>query len=224
MLSHLATRVVPALGRLTVSSELTSAPAPGTVVAANHSSLIDPGVLLAGLARLGLEEPVVLAAAGLWRIPYLRARLVREGHIPVHRGGPQAAEALALATEALARGRVVVIYPEGGLPRRRDSADTAPGPFRSGLARLALATGAPVVPLGQAGSRRIASGRPGKQIAGVLTSALRRPAVHVHLGAPIALSGTVDEATATAHTAVAAAWETARRRAATAGTAGPGTA
>ncbi|BAJ33222.1 MULTISPECIES: lysophospholipid acyltransferase family protein [Kitasatospora] len=211
MLSAVARAVVPLLGRFTFSADEDAVLAPGSIVAANHSSLIDPGLVLAAVSRLGVE-PVVLATAGLWRIPLLGGALAREGHVPVHRGTARAARALDDAAAALAAGRVVVIYPEGRLPRRVDAADTPPGPFRSGLARLA-ADGAPVVPLGQAGARRISSGSTAKQVAGVLTAPLRRPRVHVHLGAPLRLDGDdVPTATARARTAVTDAWRTAADR------------
>ncbi|WP_042399383.1 lysophospholipid acyltransferase family protein [Streptacidiphilus carbonis] len=209
MLSDFARRVLPLLGHLQVTGDVPDGPGPGSIVAANHSSLIDPGVVLAALARRGVHDPVVLAAAGLWRIPLLGGRLRAEGHIPVHRGDRRASDALDLAAEALAEGRVVVVYPEGRLPRRLDSGDRDPEPFRTGLARLALATGAPVVPLGQTGARRITSGSRAKQLAGLATSPLRRPDLHVHLGAPIHLTGTPAEATAQAHAAVARARSTA---------------
>ncbi len=214
MLSHIARRVLPALGRLRVTADEATGPAPGSIVAANHSSLIDPGVVLAALARRGVDRPVVLAAAGLWRIPLLGARLRAEGHIPVHRGDRRAAEALESAARAIAEGRVVVIYPEGRLPRRLDSGDRDPEDFRSGVARLALATGAPVVPLGQAGARRITSGSRAKQFAGLFTAPLRRPRLHVHVGAPIRLTGSSAEATAQAYSAVASARRTAADHAA----------
>ncbi|WP_043665063.1 lysophospholipid acyltransferase family protein [Streptomyces xylophagus] len=205
MLSTFARTIVPVLGRLTVTTGTTRGIAPGSIVAPNHTALADPGLVLAALHRLG-TEPVVLATAGLWKIPFLGPRLTREGHIPVHRGSRSAAAALDLAAEAIAAGRVVVIYPEGGLPRRRDSGDREPGVFRTGLARLALATGAPVVPLGHAGARRIISGGRLKQLAGVATAPLRRPDLHVHLGEPVHLTGDITEATAHARRAVENAW------------------
>lgn len=213
MLSDIARRVLPVLGHLEVTSDGTTGLPPGSIIAANHTSLIDPGVVMAALAGRDVRRPVVLAAAGLWRIPVLAGRLRAEGHIPVHRGSRRAAEALEHAAEAIADGRIVVIYPEGRLPRRFDSGDRDPEGFRSGLARLALATGAPIVPLGQAGARRITSGGRLKQLAGLFTSPLRRPRLHVHFGAPIVLTGTLAEATSQAHTAVAAAWRTASARA-----------
>ncbi|AUG79715.1 acyltransferase [Kitasatospora sp. MMS16-BH015] len=220
MLSRIATALIPLLGRLTVSSELPGPVAPGSIVVANHSSLADPAVVLAALRRLG-TEPVVLATAGLWRIPLLGRLLRSGGHIPVHRGTARAASALDQAAAALAAGRVVLIYGEGGLPRRRDSADAEPRPFRTGLARLAAAGGAPVVPLGQCGARRLTSGSPAKQLAGLATAPFRRPTLHVHLGAPLRLPLDIAEATASAHRAVVTAWLTATTGGAGNGAANP---
>ncbi|WP_046726998.1 lysophospholipid acyltransferase family protein [Streptomyces humi] len=208
MLSRLADVLVPAVGRLTVTADTDAPLAPGSIIVANHTSLADPAVVLAALRRLG-AEPVVMAAAGLWRVPLLGRVLSRDGHIPVHRRDRRAARCLDLAAAALGDGRMVLIYGEGGLPRRTDAAEAAPAAFRGGLARLAARTGAPVVPVGQAGARRITSGRTGKQIAGLVTAPLRRPSLHVHVGAPITLPGDRAAGTAEAHGAVTAAWLTA---------------
>ncbi|WP_019883964.1 lysophospholipid acyltransferase family protein [Streptomyces purpureus] len=212
MLSRISSSLVPVLGQLTVSHDDDAAALPaGCLAVANHTSLIDPGVVLAALRRLGVE-PVVLAAAGLWRIPVFGRMLEREGHIPVHRGTAHAADALRVAASALREGRQVLVYGEGRLPYRKDAAEAAPEVFRTGPARLALATGAPVVPLGQAGARRITSGGVPKQLAGFLTSPVRRPRVHVHVGAPVWLPGDVTAATAAAHAAVTGAWRVAAGR------------
>lgn len=125
-----------------------------------------------------------MAAAGLWRVPLLGRALAREGHIPVFRGDRRAADAL-------------------------DAAEAAPGSFRSGLARLAERTGAPVVPVGQASARRVTSGSTVKQLAGLVTAPLRRPELHVHVGAPLTLTGDRAARTARARTAVTTAWRTA---------------
>ncbi|WP_066950349.1 lysophospholipid acyltransferase family protein [Streptomyces lushanensis] len=211
MLSRIAGAVVPFFGQLTVTTDTDAELRPGSIIAANHTSLSDPAVVLAALRRLGVE-PVVLAAAGLWRIPLLAAALTRDGHVPVRRGDPRAAHALEGAMDALATGRLVLLYGEGGLPRRKDAGEAAPRPFRSGIARLARATGAPVVPLGQAGARRLVSGGPTKQLAGLVTAPLRRPDLHVHIGAPVRPTGERTAATACVHRAVAAAWRTAAAR------------
>ncbi|MEU6867538.1 lysophospholipid acyltransferase family protein [Streptomyces sp. NPDC046876] len=211
MLSRLSHALVPAFGRLGVTTDPGAAFPPGSIIAANHTSLADPAVVLAALRRLGVE-PVVMAAAGLWRIPFLGSRLAREGHVPVHRGSRHAADALDHAAAALGEGRLVLMYAEGGIPLRTDAAEAAPGAFRSGLARLAERTGAPVVPLGQAGARRITSGGAAKQLAGLATAPLRRPALHVHVGAPIGLAGDTAARTEQAHRAVTHAWRAAAAR------------
>ncbi|MFG3144549.1 lysophospholipid acyltransferase family protein [Streptomyces sp. NPDC048243] len=208
MLSRAAHALIPAVGRLSVTRAPGAELMPGSIIAANHSSLADPAIVIAALHRLGVS-PVVMATAGLWRIPLLGRALTREGHIPVHRRDRRAADALDLAAEALRQGRLVLIYAEGRLPRRKDAADAAPGEFRSGLARLAELTGAPVVPVGQAGARRVISGSMIKQIAGLATAPLRRPDLHVHVGAPIVLSGDSTVGTARARAAVTSAWKTA---------------
>ncbi|MYT69212.1 MULTISPECIES: lysophospholipid acyltransferase family protein [unclassified Streptomyces] len=208
MLSRIADLLVPAVGRLSVTADPGAVLAPGSIIAANHTSLADPAIVVAALRRLG-SEPVVMAAAGLWRVPLLGRALSREGHIPVVRGDRRAAAALDVAADALERGRLVLIYAEGGLPRRKDVAETAPGVFRSGLARLAERTGAPVVPVGQAGARRVTSGSKVKQLAGLVTAPVRRPALHVHVGAPLTLAGGRSVQTARARVAVTTAWRTA---------------
>ncbi|KPC60755.1 lysophospholipid acyltransferase family protein [Streptomyces chattanoogensis] len=211
MLSHIAGAVVPVLGRLTVTAAPDAELAPGSIIAANHTSLLDPAVVIAALHRHGVR-PVILATAGLWRIPVLGRALTREGHVPVHRNDPRAARSLDGAEEALASGRSVLIYGEGRLPQRTDSGETPPGPFRPGLAALAQRTGAPVVPLGQAGARRLSSGSRAKQIAGFLTAPARRPDLHVHIGAAVRLNGDRHTATARARAAVTDAWRTAAER------------
>ncbi|GHD41795.1 lysophospholipid acyltransferase family protein [Streptomyces galbus] len=208
MLSRLADALTPAAGRLTVTADAGAVFAPGSVVVANHTSLADPAVVLAALHRLDVR-PVVMATAGLWRVPVLGRLLSREEHIPVHRRDRRAATALDLAAGALERGRLVLIYAEGGLPVRGDAAEEAPRAFRSGLARLTEHTGAPVVPVGQAGARRITSGGRTKQVAGLVTAPLRRPRLHVHAGRPVVLAGDRRTRTAQARAAVTEAWRTA---------------
>ncbi|MFI8194232.1 lysophospholipid acyltransferase family protein [Streptomyces sp. NPDC085946] len=210
MLSRAAAAVVPVLGRLTVTHDPGLSLPRSAVFAANHDSLADPALVVAALRSLGIE-PVVMATAGLWRIPLLGRMLAGEGHIPVHRGSARAAEALDAAAAALDRGRHVLIYGEGGIPRRTDAAAEPPGPFRTGLARLAHRSGAPVVPVGHAGARRLTSGSAAKQLAGAVTAPLRRPRLHVHIGAPVSLSADVACGTAAAHRAVSLAWAEAAR-------------
>ncbi|AZM64044.1 MULTISPECIES: lysophospholipid acyltransferase family protein [unclassified Streptomyces] len=205
MLSRAAAVLLPVFGRLTVTLEADEPFAAGSVFVANHDSVADPAVVLAALRAVGVA-PAVMATAGLWRVPVLGRALAAGGHIPVRRGTARAADALEAAAEAVRSGRHVLIYAEGGLPAHRDAAPAPPRPFRTGPARLSAATGAPVVPVGQAGARRLASGPVPKQLAGVLTGPVRRPRFHVHVGRPVHLPSGTAAGTTAAHRAVGAAW------------------
>ncbi|KES05083.1 acyltransferase [Streptomyces toyocaensis] len=210
MLSRTAAVLLPLFGRLTVTRDDGEPFAAGSVFVANHDSTADPAVVLAALRTVGVT-PAVMATAGLWRVPVLGRALAKEGHIPVHRRTARAAGALEAAAEAVRSGRHVLIYAEGGLPPREDAACAAPLPFRTGLARLTAATGAPVVPVGQAGARRLASGPAAKQLAGVVTAPVRRPRLHIHIGGRLHLPSDTAVGTVVAHRAVSAAWRLAAR-------------
>jgi 1-acyl-sn-glycerol-3-phosphate acyltransferase len=115
----------------------------GVIVAANHISEFDPLVLAQFILDAG-RWPRFLAKASLFEVPLLGGLLHRFDQIPVQRGSANAAAALDKAAQALEAGDVVVIYPEGTTPK---TGDLWPGPGRTGLARLFLATGAPVIPV-----------------------------------------------------------------------------
>ncbi|QKV90613.1 1-acyl-sn-glycerol-3-phosphate acyltransferase [Streptomyces sp. NA02950] len=211
MLSRLAGVVVPVFGHLKVTTETGAPPSAGSIIIANHTSLSDPAIVLAALRRLG-TEPIVLAAAGLWRIPLLGRVLTREGNIPVHRHDPRAAQALEDAQAALAAGRSVLLYPEGGLPHRKGTCEAPPRALHPGLFHLARSTGAQVVPLGQAGARALASGSPVEQLVRLVTAPLCRPELHVHVGAPLFLGSEQGQALALARRALTRAWYVAARQ------------
>ncbi|MCW2679857.1 MAG: acyl-phosphate glycerol 3-phosphate acyltransferase [Frankiales bacterium] len=80
-------------------------------------------------------------------------------HAPsrVHRRSTDPAAALAPARAALEAGQCVGLYPEGAITRLEDQ---WPARGRTGVVRLALDTGAPVVPLAQWG-RTASSARRG---------------------------------------------------------------
>jgi 1-acyl-sn-glycerol-3-phosphate acyltransferase len=123
----------------------------GVILAVNHVSHVDP-LLLAhfvyGCGRL----PRFLAKIEVFRLP-LVGRVVRgAGQIPVLRHTPDAAHALSAAVEALERGECLVIYPEGTIT---EDPQMWPMRARTGVARLALMTGAPVIPVAQWGAQDI---------------------------------------------------------------------
>jgi 1-acyl-sn-glycerol-3-phosphate acyltransferase len=115
----------------------------GIIIAANHVSEADPLVLSHFLFDAG-RWPQFLAKASLFRIaglgPYLRA--VKQ--IPVYRGTADAVKSLDAAAAAIREGDGVIIYPEGTTPK---SGDLWPQRGKTGVARLFLDTGAPVIPV-----------------------------------------------------------------------------
>ena len=114
------------------------------ILAANHESMIDPFIL-------GIATPRVIrymAKAELWNNPILREIMKGFGTIPVSRGVGDR-EAMARARGLLEEGESLGIFPQGTCIPYRDR------PFRRGAARLALETGAPIVPVCLVGTERI---------------------------------------------------------------------
>ena len=136
-----------------VASGLELVPPGGVIVAANHISLADP-VVLCDFVLYDLERvPRFLAKRELFVGRGLVARVMRgAGQIPVDRDHPDAPRALDAAVAALRDGETVVIYPEGTV-----TLDPGRWPMqaRTGVARLALLSGAPVVPVAQWGAQDI---------------------------------------------------------------------
>ncbi|PIF04846.1 MAG: 1-acyl-sn-glycerol-3-phosphate acyltransferase [Propionibacterium sp.] len=130
-------------------------PAEGAVIfVANHISYLDPIVLAEYLIMSG-RWPRYLGKSEIFRVPILGTIGRACGQIPVERGSERAADSLIHATEALKAGRAICMYPEGTLTRDPDG---WPMTGRTGAARLALATGVPVVPVGQWGAQEIVPG------------------------------------------------------------------
>ncbi len=114
------------------------------VFVANHQSIFDVPALLAsvpGQARF-------MAKRELFRIPLFGWALWIAGFVPVdRRDRSRAAETFNQASQRLRAGASVVVYPE-----ETRSHDGRLRPFKRGGILLALKTGAPIVPVGVAGS------------------------------------------------------------------------
>jgi 1-acyl-sn-glycerol-3-phosphate acyltransferase len=123
----------------------------GALLACNHVSDVDPIYDVAFTISHG-RMPRFLAKAELWKIPVVRSVMAGGGHIPVHRASTRAADAYKEAIEALRRGEVVVFYPEGTL-----TADPSGWPMKAknGIGRIALVTGAPVIPVANWGTQEL---------------------------------------------------------------------
>jgi 1-acyl-sn-glycerol-3-phosphate acyltransferase len=118
------------------------------IVVPNHISNFDP-LCVAYLVDRAKRRPRYLAKASLWKNPILRFILKGANQISVNRGTGEATP-MVQAEAAVRRGESVVLYPEGTITT---NVDLTPMRGKTGIARLALSTGAPVVPVGQWGAQ-----------------------------------------------------------------------
>jgi len=126
-------------------------PATGpAIVACNHLSYLDPLTNANAVMKAG-RRPRFLAKRDLFEIPVVGRAFTGAHQIPVQRGTGDATP-LLLAEESLARGEVVVIYPEGTVTKREDH---LPMEGKTGTVRLSLASGVPIVPLVSWGSQAV---------------------------------------------------------------------
>ncbi|MEO3782888.1 lysophospholipid acyltransferase family protein [Actinocorallia sp. B10E7] len=121
----------------------------GVIIAANHLSEADPLALAHYVYKAG-RFPVFLAKDALFRIPLAGRLLALIGQIPVARATEDASAAYERAREALAAGECLVFYPEGTCTR---DPRLWPMAAKTGAARLALETGAPVIPVAHWGAQ-----------------------------------------------------------------------
>jgi 1-acyl-sn-glycerol-3-phosphate acyltransferase len=142
-------------------------PAGACVLAANHTSFLDP--LLLGAAQP--RRSVYLMTEVVWRSPSLGWFYRWSRAIPLRpRGGNR--DALRAAREVLRQGRQLAIFPEGGLSRDGQLMLGSPG-----AVSLVLQEGVPIVPVGIVGAH--AAFPPGAAFP-------RLRQVTVRFGAPIA--------------------------------------
>ncbi len=147
------------------------------IIAANHVSFADE--IFTPLAAR--RQIFYLAKAEYFTGTGIKGTVMRNffggiGQVPVERNATRAAAAsVDICVELLAAGHAFGIYPEG-----TRSPDGRLYKFRTGVARIALRSGAPVVPVGLVGTERV-------QKPGTRTWHLVR--VGVHFGAPMDFSG-----------------------------------
>ncbi|WP_182526157.1 lysophospholipid acyltransferase family protein [Nocardioides dongkuii] len=123
----------------------------GCVLVLNHVSHADP-LTAAHIVWDHGRVPRYLAKSGLFRNRVLGWFLRSAGQIPVERRSTNAVGAYDAAVAAVRAGECVVVYPEGTITRDPDG---WPMVGKSGAARIALATGCPVVPIGQWGAQQL---------------------------------------------------------------------
>jgi 1-acyl-sn-glycerol-3-phosphate acyltransferase len=150
----------------------------GAIVAVNHLSYADVLAVSLFCDQAG-RYPTFLAKSSLFDVTVLGYLMTRLGQLPVHRGQTDAALVLRDAETGLRNGACVIFYPEGTVTR---DPDLWPMVSRTGVARLALTTGVPVIPVAHWGAQDIlpyGSLRP---------RLLPRKTVHVIAGPPVDLS------------------------------------
>jgi 1-acyl-sn-glycerol-3-phosphate acyltransferase len=153
-------------------------PSGGVIIAPNHISHFDPLVVAHFVYGAG-RWPRFLAKASVFQVPLVGAFLRKVQQIPVERGSMEAVKSLDALVDALQQGGAVIIYPEGTTTREPD---LWPMRGKTGAARLALLTGAPVIPVAHWGAQRVFDPRTKK------FSLRPRTPITVTAGKPVDLS------------------------------------
>ncbi|WP_407549752.1 lysophospholipid acyltransferase family protein [Streptomyces sp. Pv4-95] len=120
----------------------------GFITAVNHNSYLDPLSYAHYQYNTG-RVPRFLAKAGLFKSGFVGVMMRGTGQIPVYRETTDAATAFRAAVTAIDRGECVAFYPEGTLTR---DPEMWPMQGKTGAARVALLTKAPVIPVAQWGA------------------------------------------------------------------------
>jgi 1-acyl-sn-glycerol-3-phosphate acyltransferase len=121
------------------------------IVAGNHLSYVDPFAHAYFVVEAG-RRPRFLAKRELFDNWFTGMVLRGAGQIPVDRGTGDN-RPLVAAAEALDDGEVVVIYPEG--TSQSSDPEFRPARGKTGVARLSLMTGVPVLPVATWGGQYV---------------------------------------------------------------------
>jgi len=151
------------------------------LLAANHRSYFDVVALAIVAARLG--RPVrFLAKKEVFDAPVVGLLARALGGISVDRGAGSG-QPLRDAQRALEAGELLVILPQGTIPRGEAFFDPVLR-AKTGTARLAAMTGVPVIPIGLWGTERV---WPRSARVPNVTTLADPPLVRVRVGAPVRL-------------------------------------
>jgi len=124
----------------------------GVIIVANHVTILDPITLAHAVYDGARRTPSFLAKSELFKVPVVGWLLRKAGQIPVYRRTRDAVNSLREAEAAVAEGECVIIYPEGTCTRDPNG---WPMVAKTGVARLVLASGVPVIPVAHWGSQEI---------------------------------------------------------------------
>ena len=121
------------------------------IVVCNHLSYVDPLTFTHFLYNNG-RAPRYLGKESVFRIPLIGTVIKGAGQIPVTRESKDAVKGLEHAIAVLKAGHLLGVYPEGTLTRDEN---LWPMRAKTGVARLALITGAPVYPCASWGPEKV---------------------------------------------------------------------
>ena len=153
-------------------------PTGGVIVVTNHVSHVDPLTFAHFLFDNG-RLPRYLAKEGLFRVFFVGQVLRGTKQIPVYRESADASRAFSAAVTAVREGGCVAIYPEATLTR---DPDQWPMVGKTGAARVAIETGAPVIPIAQWGPQELLAPYAKKP------DIFPRKTMHMRAGPPVDLS------------------------------------
>ena len=121
------------------------------IVVCNHLSYLDPLTFTHFLYNNG-RAPRYLGKESVFRVPIVGRVIRGAGQIPVSRESKDAVKGLEHAIAVLKAGHLLGVYPEGTLTRDEN---LWPMRAKTGVARLALMTGAPVYPCASWGPEKV---------------------------------------------------------------------
>ena len=121
------------------------------IVVCNHLSYLDPLTFTHFLYNNG-RAPRYLGKESVFRIPIVGTVIRGAGQIPVSRESKDAVKGLEHAIAVLKAGHLLGVYPEGTLTRDEN---LWPMKAKTGVARLALLTGAPIYPCASWGPEKV---------------------------------------------------------------------
>ena len=124
----------------------------GIILAPNHMSYADWGSIALFSDGYAKRYPVFMIKSAIFEVKVIGPLMYKFGQLPVFRGRGDAGLVLKQAEQALRAGACVIVYPEGTATR---DPDLWPMTGKTGAARLALSTGAPVIPIAQWGAQEI---------------------------------------------------------------------
>jgi 1-acyl-sn-glycerol-3-phosphate acyltransferase len=124
----------------------------GVILAPNHLSYADWPTVALFSDSYGKRYPVFMIKSAVFEVKVLGPLMRKLGQLPVYRGRGDAGLVLKQAEQALRAGACVIVYPEGTASR---DPDLWPMVGKTGAARLALTTGAPVIPIAHWGAQEI---------------------------------------------------------------------